>query len=599
MTNALAFGSWLKWRRHGLGLTQQELARRAGCAPVTLRKVEAGALHPSGQMARKLAAALGLEPAEQAQFVRFARGEAHLEDTTLPGRATSSPMPSGHLPPNESSPVHAERDWEATAVVNIHNLPVQLSTFIGRKNEIAEVIQWLATHRLVTLTGEGGCGKTRLAMQTASIMLQKFAGGVWLIEFAPVVDPVFVVQVTAAAVGVREQPACPLSETLADHLRHRPALLLFDNCEHLLAACAQLATTLLQSCPDLHILATSREPLGVAGEVAWGVPPLSLPEPQPWQDPASSNAALAVYEQSEAVRLFIARAMAVSPSFALSIENGAWVAEICRRLDGMPLAIELAAARVRALSVREIAQRLDDRFRLLTGGSRTAPPRQQTLAATLDWSYRLLVEAERTVLQRLAVFAGGCTLAAAEAVCADETVGADAVLDLLAHLVDKSLVVADRKDDGTRYRLLETVRQYARERLLESGEVEQVRERHCTYFVAWAEQADTHIDKPSEPAWLRGFEAEHDNLRAALEWCRGDEPRAATGLRLAAACARFWNLRAYLSEGTAQLVTALSRTGAQAPTAARAWALLQLAAILYKRSDYEALRPYAEEALSI
>ena len=203
------------------------------------------------------------------------------------------------------------------------------------------------------------------------------------------------------------------------------------------------------------------------------------------------------------------------------------------------------------------------------------------------------------MLQRLAVFAGGCTLAAAEAVCADETVGADAVLDVLAHLVDKSLVVADRKDDGTRYRLLETIRQYARERLLESGEVDQVRERHCAYFVAWAEEADTHIDGPSESAWLRRYETEHDNLRAALEWCRGDEARAAAGLRLAAACARFWNLCGYLSEGTAQLVMALSWAGAQAPAAVRAWALHQLASMLFKRSDYEALRPYAEEALSI
>lgn len=566
MKDAPTFGSWVRLRRQALGLTQKELARQVGCATVTLRKVEAGDLRPSSQMARKLADALQLEPEEQARFVSFARDEVHME---------------------------------ATAAANTHNLPVQLSTFIGREKEIAEVTRWLATHRLVTLTGAGGCGKTRLAVQTASALLPKFAGGVWLIEFAPVADPVFVVQVTAATLGVGEQPARSLAETLADHLRRRPTLLIFDNCEHLLAACAQLATTLLQRCPDLHILATSREPLGVAGEVAWGVPPLSLPEPQPWQDLASSNVALAVYEQAEAVRLFVARAMAVSPSFTLSIENGAWVAEICRRLDGMPLAIELAAARMRALSVREIAQRLDDRFRLLTGGSRTAPPRQQTLAATLDWSYRLLVEAERKVLQRLAVFAGGCTLAAAEAVCADEATGTDAVLDVLAHLVDKSLVVADRKEEGTRYRLLETIRQYALERLLESGELDQVRERHCVYFVVWAEQADTHIDKPSEPASLRDYEAEHDNLRAALEWCRGDESRAAAGLRLAAACGRFWNLRAYLSEGIAQLVTALSWARAQAPVAARAWALLQLASMMYKRSDYEALRPYAKEALSI
>ena len=321
MQDALTFGSWVKRRRQGLGLTQQELAQRVGYAPVSLRKVEADKLRPSWQIATKLAAALALDPEEQAQFVRVARNEARLENTTLPGRATPSPMPSVHLPPSEPFPVHAKVEWDESALVNMHNLPLRLSTFIGRENEIADVTQWLATHRLVTLTGEGGCGKTRLAVQTASTLLPKFAGGVWLIDFAPVADPLFVVQVAAAALGVREQPARTLSETLADHLRRRPALLLFDNCEHLVAACAQLATTLLQSCPDLHILATSREPLGVAGEVAWVVPPLSLPEPQPWQDPASSNLALSVYQQSEAVRLFVTRADRLAVIFPLHRER--------------------------------------------------------------------------------------------------------------------------------------------------------------------------------------------------------------------------------------------------------------------------------------
>ena len=423
-------------------------------------------------------------------------------------------------------------------VVDAHNLPLFLSTFIGREQEIAAVTQWLAAHRLVTLTGEGGCGKTRLAVQTASRLLPKFADGVWLIDFAPLVDPVLVGPVAATVLGVREQLARTLSESLVDHLQRRQALLIFDNCEHLVAACAELATTLLQSCPDVHILATSREPLGVTGEVAWIVPPLSLPEYQPWHDPASSHAALAVYQQSEAVRLYVARATTASPAFSLSIENGAWVAEICRRLDGMPLAIELAAARARVLSVREIAQRLDDdRFGLLTAGSRTAAPRQQTMAATLDWSYKLLTEAERAVLRRLAVFVGGCTLAAAEAVCSDEAAGTGEVLDVVSHLVDKSLVVADQKDDGTRYRLLETIRQYAHVKLLESGEADRIQERHCAFFVEWAEQAQTHLNGPSQIVWLGRYEVEHGNLRAALDWCRGDQSRAVAGLRLAAACA--------------------------------------------------------------
>ena len=376
-------------------------------------------------------------------------------------------------------------------------------------------------------------------MQTARSLLPKFAGGVWLIDFAPLVDPVLVVQVAATVLGVREQPARTLSETLADHLRHRQVLLIFDNCEHLVAACAQLVTTLLQTCPDLRILATSREPLGVTGEVAWIVPPLSLPGTNPGMiQPAARPRYRFTSSPRRCGYLLRARQPSRRHSPCLSRTVPGWQKSVVAWMEcRWPLNWRQRVCGV--LSVREIAQRLDDRFALLTGGSRTAPPRQQTLAATLDWSYKLLAEAERAVLQRLAVFAGGCTLAAAGAVCSDEAVGPGEVLDVMSHLVDKSLVVADPKDDGMRYRLLETIRQYAREKLLESGEAEKIQERHCAFFVEWAEQAETHLNGPRQIVWLGRYEVEHDNLRAALDWCRGDKSRSVVGLRLATACAPF------------------------------------------------------------
>jgi len=300
------------------------------------------------------------------------------------------------------------------------NLPAPLSTFIGREHEIAEVKQRLAAYRLLTLTGPGGSGKTRLALRVASEQLAEFEDGVWLTEFAPLADATLVPQAMASALNIREPPGRAMLDALVDHLRPRQALLVLDNCEHLVAACAQLAVTLLQACPELRLLATSRETLDVPGEAVWIVPSLSLPEPQPWRDPASGQDALQAYEQSEAVRLFVERAAAALPGFKLTAQNGAWVAEVCRRLDGMPLALELAAARVRTLSVQQIVDHLDNRFHLLTTGSRTAPARQQTLEATLDWSYALLSEAEQQALSRLSVFAGGWTLEAAQAVCADD-----------------------------------------------------------------------------------------------------------------------------------------------------------------------------------
>jgi len=496
---------------------------------------------------------------------------------------------------------------------SLSNLPTALSSFIGREHEIGEVMRLLASHRLVTLTGPGGCGKTRLSLQVANELFEEFEQGVWFIELASIFDSAFIPQTIAATLSIREQSGRSITDILVDYLSVRRILLVVDNCEHLISACAQFLETLLQRSPGLKILATSREVLGVTGEVTWSVPPLSLPSQQPWTDPASVQSALGPYEESESVQLFVARATENAPDFHLTAENGAWVAEICRRLDGMPLAIELAAARLRSLSIQKIAQRLDDRFHLLTSGSRTAPPRQQTLAAALDWSYALLSEAEQKVLQRLAVFAGGATLEAAEAVCGDDAAKNvkdkleaatffhhSEVLNTLSHLVDKSLVTADRPERGeTRYRLLETIRQYALEKLAGSGEVEESRNRHLKYFIQWADDTDLHLSDAEQLQWLERYESERDNLRAALEWCNADEQQAEAGLQLAVACGRFWRLRGYLSEGRTHFTSVLSRAKAQEKTELRARALYWSASLAYLQSDYPATRSLGEVSLTL
>jgi len=364
--------------------------------------------------------------------------------------------------------------------------------------------------------------------------------------------------------------------------------------------------------------------LVIPGEAFFVDPPLSLPESQPQQSPASGQGALLAYEQSEAVRLFIERATLASSSFELTAENGMWVAEICRRLDGMPLAIELAAARVRTLSVQQIAQRLDDRFHLLTGGSRTAEPRQQTLAATLDWSYTLLSGVEQKVLQRLSVFTGGWTLEAAEVVCAGDGVETAEVMDVLSNLIDKSLVIVDKADHKARYRLLETIRQYAREKLAETDAIGEIKTRHLNYFVQWAESVEPHLNggeqivsrhinyyvqsaegvgphlnEDEQILWLNRFEIEHDNLRAAMEWSLTAANRAEAGLKLAAITAVFWKMHGHHSEGRMRLTAALAQEGAQSPTLVRALALLRNSLLAFYQSDYPVVHALAEESLVI
>lgn len=486
----------------------------------------------------------------------------------------------------------------------LDNLPVPLSTFIGRRQEITRVKEFLSENHLLTLTGTGGCGKTRLGLQVATELQGEFQDGIWLTEFASIAEEELVAWAVASTLGLREQAERPILETLMSHLKSREMLLIFDNCEHLIMAVARLSAALLESCPDIRILATSREPLGVTGEMIWMVPPLSLPDPQPWRGPGGEQSVFASYQQSEAIQLFAARASAASPGFQINAENAPWIAGICRRLDGIPLAIELAAARLRAFSVRQISERLDNRFQLLTSRLRTAPLRHQTLEAALDWSFHLLSETEQIMLRRLSVFAMEWTLEAAEAVCSGSSyalggITATEVMDILSNLVDKSLVMVDSSTASQRYRFLETIRQYTYQKLAEADEDRIVRDNHLDYFLHWSEMNAAQLSGPDQSAWLDSFAAEHDNIRVALEWSHSSPDRIGLGLRLAAACGRFWRLHGDFSEGRKRLNTMLHLSDPQDRTNSRAWALLWSANLAYLQSDYPAVQALAQEGLKI
>ena len=420
-----------------------------------------------------------------------------------------------------------------------HNIPAQMTSFIGRETEMAEIKQTLSEHRLVTLTGSGGSGKTRLSLEVGTECLNQFSNGVWLAELAPVTDPTLVPQTLLSIFNLREDSHRSVLEVLIDYLRAKTLLLVLDNCEHLIEACAQISELLLRACPKLRILASSREALGIAGEVAYRVPSLNTPNP-------AQLPSLDKLEKVDSIQLFIERATTAKPGFTLTKDNASFIAQICYRLDGIPLALELAASRVKVLSPEQIAARLDDRFRLLTGGSRTALPRQQTLRAMIDWSYSLLSKQEKTLFRRLSVFVGGWTLEAAESVCGEERSGVD-VLDLLTRLVDKSLVFIEESIGEIRYHRLETIRQYSREKFFETDEVEAVRDRHLDHFVQFAELVDENLKGADQLVWQNRMSAEQDNLRAALEWGLNRNPDSA--LRIAGAANLFWTAGGYSAEG--------------------------------------------------
>jgi predicted ATPase len=477
----------------------------------------------------------------------------------------------------------------------IHNLPHPVNRFVGREREIAEVRHLIGKTRLLTVVGAGGVGKTRFALEVGrEIAAMRGAqeprhalveDGIWLVELAPLADPAFVPQALARALGVREEPGTPLLETLVAWLRERCALLVLDNCEHLLDACAELAEALLLGSAGTRILATSREPLKIAGELLYRLPSLSTP------DPACLPGTPEALAEFESFRLFVDRARAALPSFRVTTQNAAVVSGICARLDGIALAIELAAAWAKMLPVEVIQERLGDRFGFLTGGSRRALPRHQTLRGTLDWSYALLSDAERALLCRLSVFSGAASLEAIEAIC-------ECDLDLLTRLVDKSLVVAEAQEGEARYRLLETIRQYGAEKLEASGEATTFRTRHRDWYTELAWGAPSLPTVSGRGRWLNRLEREHDNLRGALEWAMaaGD---AAAGYRITEGMAPLWSVRGHRLEGIQRLLRLLALPGAAEPGVARCRALALLGEVNWHHQDLAAMRRAYTEMLEV
>lgn len=484
-----------------------------------------------------------------------------------------------------------------------HNLPPTRTGFVGRQPEAAEVLDLLKSNRLVTLIGPGGAGKTRLSLYVAEKVLSHYPDGVWQIELAPLADSRLVSATVAASFGLREKPDEPVLITLSEHLRNQQLLLILDNCEHVVAACAQLAEGLLRNCPNLTILTTSREALNIEGETTFSVPPLSLPN----ADHESSLTALTGYE---AVKLFTQRAALAQPGFALSRENATTVVQICRALDGLPLAIELAAARVKTLQVEQILARLDDRFNLLKGGSRTAQPRQQTLRSLIDWGYDLLTPAEQVLLCRLAVFAGGATLEAIEQTVAalpnfaNDPLATPDLLDLVSQLVSKSFVVLEREPGGeARYRLLETIRHYAEEKLADThstAALEILYQRHLHYYLRLAETAEPYLRRSEQMQWWGRLAAEVDNLRVALEWGFAHANTLEAGVRLSAALSWFWWTRGNLREGRQWMERALSAANEHhMPGALRARLLDAFGVLAVWQGEFASAQQLFDESLAL
>lgn len=506
----------------------------------------------------------------------------------------------GVEPSKETGALYAsilKKEETGSRAARLTNLPKPLTSFVGREQQLAELGQLTLTSRLVTLTGAGGSGKTRLAIQIGHQLYEQYADGVWFVDFAPLTDSELVPQQVAKTLSVQEQPQRAVTETLIQFLENKSLLLILDNCEHLVHACAILAETLVTQCPMLHLLATSREPLGIGGEMVWRVPTLEVPPAQGFTE---------WLMQYEAVRLFVERARAVNPRFALDEQNAAAIAHISQRLDGIPLAIELAAARTNVLRPDQIAARLDDRFGLLTSGSRTALPRQQTLRALIDWSYDLLDENEKILFRRLSVFAGGWALEAAQWVAGDGGRGTGIVRtdphpltpNALFRLVDKSLVVVEESNIEKRFRMLDTIREYAFEKLHAPNETDSLRTRHLDFFVSFAERAEPELKRVQQLEWLERLDTEIDNFRTALAWSLS-EGRVAQGLRLAGALLRFWDARGYWSEGLEWVERLLIQPEAASRTLTRANGLLTAGELAGSLGASKQAIQYLEELIGI
>jgi len=480
----------------------------------------------------------------------------------------------------------ALRSLEATP----NNLPQQLTSFIGREREVAEAGDLLKTTRLLTLLGMGGLGKTRLSLQIAANAMGAHPDGVWFVDLAPIRDPSLVPDTTAQVLGVREEPGRPLTQTLCTHLKPLKVLLILDNCEHVVGACADFANALLRAAPQIRILATTREALRVPGEQTYPVFPLAVPD---------RTASVETLSQSEAVQLFMDRAQLQKPGFTLNEKEAPAVAELCARLEGIPLAMELAAARMRSLSVQEINKRLSDRYKLLTGGGRVLLERQQTLRALVAWSYDLLTENEQLLFDRLGVFAGGFDLPAAEAVCGADPLMPEDVLDLTMSLVDKSLVMVRESNGESRYRMLETLREYARECLVKRDELAATAARHCDHFLLLAKAGNAGLQGPEQAEWTRRLEAELDNLRAAIALALEGGVDAILAVKFEVALTGFRIFRGYSTEGRNNIRAALALPAVQASDIAHAHALYVGAALANSQSDHATARRMLEACLML
>jgi predicted ATPase/DNA-binding XRE family transcriptional regulator/Tfp pilus assembly protein PilF len=555
MLEPISFGTWLRQKRRALDLTQKAFADRVGCAEITVRRMEADEYKPSKELALTLFEKLGIPEPERSHWIPFARG-----NSSLPAPAIA--------PANKPKT----------------NLPASLSSFIGREKEQADAIRLMNKHRLVTLTGSGGVGKTRFAIKIAEQLLENYPDGVWLIELASLNDSSLLPQIAATLFGLRTQVGFSHTDLLINFLRAKSSLLIWDNCEHLLDPSARLVEILLKNCPHLKILVTSREPLEITGEALYRLPSLRLPD-LPYRMDSLRDV--------ESVELFEERAQLIQFDFSLTAENASSVVQICRHLGGIPLAIELAAAKVGVLSPEQIATQLGESLSVLTGGSRIALPRHQTLRASMNWSWSLLTDVEQRLMRQLAVFAGGWTLEAAGSICDGD------VLDLIHSLVAKSLIVINqRMENNIRYSFHETIRQYAGEKLVESGESEVMRGRHLDFFLAMALRFEREVHSPQISNWMRNLDVEYDNLREAMNWA-AECGQAPSGLRLGYALHYFWLSRGYWSVGRESLEKLLACPEAAGHTIVRADALNLAADLATQQGDLQAARTLLEESRSI
>jgi len=597
------FGTLLRQHRLAAGLTQAALAERSGVADRTIQELERGAARPRRATVRRLAVALSLLPSARAELeavssaprlrTRAAR-EPHADSVGRQGRTLSDRRPG--VPPATSADVRP------------NNLPIQPTALLGRERELTEVRALLGDGaRLVTLTGPGGVGKTRLAVEVASVLIDRsarsepvliaakeptFSDGIFLVELAPLTDPSLVQSAIAQVLGVQDLGGRTLVDGLREHLRSRSVLLLLDNFEHVDVA-APFVADLLGWCPELVVMATSRDPLRVRGEREYDVAPLALPTPHHLPPPS-------VLAQNAAVALFVERAAAIRFGFAVTEENARAIAEICIRLDGLPLAIELAAARVRTLTPDMMVGRLDRRLQLLTGGASDLPARQQTLRNTITWSHDLLTPEEQALFCRLAVFVGGCTLEAAEAVCDPGGTLALDVMDGVTSLAAQSLLRRFEGPDGEpRFTMLETIREFALEQLESSGEAMEIRRSHAAYFLALAKRAEPELVNREQGVWLRRLDADLDNVRAVFGRSLSGEIDVDLGLHTAGRLHWYWAMRGFVRETRRWTESLLAWPEATAPTSARAWALYSASALALFQADYAASEAFARESAAI